>query len=164
MTDTSSSAPRCPPNPQMYWGNCGSSYLLPLQLVFYISMYLIIFVCMYCVYNCMYIYIFNWVFHIYIYIHILDWSRLFFFPFVIKYIYIPVPYLYIIHIYICNEIQDRCPARSSWSFEVTRVWEDTPMDTWNREHPTRQVVYGSHVTSALERCRFQSDMVMFWWF
>lgn len=30
---------------------------------------------------------------------------------------------------------------------VTRVWEDTPMDTWNREHPTRQVVYGSHVTS-----------------
>jgi len=54
------------------------------------------------------------------------------------------------------------PSSLKLVLEVTRVWEDTPMDTWNREHPTRQVVYGSHVISALERCRFQSDRVMFW--
>mmetsp|Transcript_81230 Transcript_81230/g.128477 ORF Transcript_81230/g.128477 Transcript_81230/m.128477 type:complete len:256 (-) Transcript_81230:6-773(-) len=30
---------------------------------------------------------------------------------------------------------------------VTRVLEDTPMDTWNRQNPTRQVVYGSRVKS-----------------
>ncbi len=40
--------------------------------------------------------------------------------------------------------------------EVTRVWEDSPIDIWNRKNPTRKLEYGSRVRGTLagQECTF----------